>query len=58
MMGKLANLHDVLPYIFEPFSQQLIILIALVFFLVPILFVINIIFYYKQRSPVIYNSFF
>ncbi len=34
LIGKLSNPHEVFPYLFEPFSQQLIILVMFIFIVV------------------------
>ena len=48
LIGKLSNPHYVFPYLYEPLSQQLIILVLFIFILFSGLFLIFFITYYKK----------
>ena len=48
LIGKLSNPHEVFPYLFEPFSQQLIILVMFIFILIAILVTIISVTYLKK----------
>ena len=48
LIGKLSNPHEVFPYLYEPISQQLIILVMFIFMVIAGVAVLGAVTYFKK----------